>query len=151
MPTRSTGSAPSPRRSWRCASCGCATRGGSTSTTTQISEQQRTQVRETLSRDRTTIARENQNLNIQVIVGVTLPGHVHVRSLPSDIVRIAPQYRGYEYTVVEDEIVWMRPGSTMSLCEMADRRSYDWDQDADADERMRRDAIRALLAKERAS
>ena len=32
-PTRSTGSAPSPRRSWRCASCGCATRGGSTSTT----------------------------------------------------------------------------------------------------------------------
>jgi len=81
------------------------------STSTQISEQQRTQVRETLSRDRTTLARENQNLNIQVNVGVTLPGHVHVRTLPPDIVRIAPQYRGYEYTVVEDEIVILEPRS----------------------------------------
>jgi hypothetical protein len=83
--------------------------GGSASTTTQISEQQRTQVRETLSRDRATLARENQNLNIQVNVGVAIPAHVHVRSLPPDIVRIAPQYRGYEYTVVEDEIVILEP------------------------------------------
>ena len=82
---------------------------GSTTTTTQISEQQRTQVRETLSRDRTTIARENQNLNIQVNVGVALPANVRMRSLPPDIVRIAPQYRGYSYTVVQDEIVILEP------------------------------------------
>jgi hypothetical protein len=81
--------------------------GGSTST--QISEQQRTQVRETLSRDRAAISRENQNLNIQVTIGAELPDRVRLRSLPPDIVRIAPQYRGYNYTVIEDEIVILEP------------------------------------------
>ena len=33
------------------------------------------------------------------------------RVLPPDIVRIAPQYRGYDYTVVEDEIVIVEPRS----------------------------------------
>jgi hypothetical protein len=78
-------------------------------TSTQISEQQRTQVRETLSRDRAAISRENQKLNIQVTIGAELPNRVRLRSLPPDIVRIAPQYRGYDYTIIEDEIVILEP------------------------------------------
>ena len=80
---------------------------GSTSTT--VSDQQRTDIRQGLSRDRAAIARETQNLNIQVNVGTQLPPRVRPRPLPPDIVRIAPQYRGYDYTVVEDEIVIVEP------------------------------------------
>jgi hypothetical protein len=44
-----------------------------------------------------------------VNIGQRLPPRVRARPLPPDIVRIAPQYRGYQYTVVEDEIVIVHP------------------------------------------
>jgi hypothetical protein len=40
---------------------------------------------------------------------VQLPSRARVRPLPQDIVRIMPQYRGYQYTVVEDEVVVVEP------------------------------------------
>ena len=42
-------------------------------------------------------------------VGARLPPRVRWRPLPPDIVRITPQYRGYAYTVVEDEIIIVNP------------------------------------------
>jgi hypothetical protein len=81
------------------------------STSTNVSEQQRTQIRDGLSHDRAAINRENQNLNISVNIGTELPSRVRARPLPPDIVRIAPQYRGYDYTVVEDRIVIVEPRS----------------------------------------
>ena len=83
-------------------------RGQTTSAT--VNDQQRTQIIEKLRSDRTA-ARTTQNLNIQVNIGQALPPRVRPRALPPDIVRIAPQYRGYEYTVVEDEIVIVEPRS----------------------------------------
>jgi hypothetical protein len=80
-------------------------RRGATSSAT-INDQQRTQIVERLRRDR---AASNQNINIQVNIGQRLPPRVRARPLPPDIVRIAPHYRGYQYTVVEDEIVIVHP------------------------------------------
>jgi hypothetical protein len=83
--------------------------GSATTTSSSINDQQRTEVRERLSRERTAMSRETQNLNIQVNVGAQLPPRVRPRPLPPDIVRIVPRYRGYEYTVIDDEIVVLEP------------------------------------------
>jgi hypothetical protein len=80
-------------------------RRGTTSSAT-INDQQRTQIVERLRRDR---AASNQNINIQVNIGQRLPPRVRTRPLPPEIVRIAPQYRGYQYAVVEDEVVIVHP------------------------------------------
>jgi hypothetical protein len=80
-------------------------RRGTTSSAT-INDQQRTQIVERLRRDRSVL---NQNINIQVNIGQRLPPRVRARPLPPDIVEIAPQYRGYQYTVVEDEVVIVHP------------------------------------------
>jgi hypothetical protein len=71
-----------------------------------VNEQQRTQIIDRLRRDRTT---STQNVNIQVNIGERLPPRVRPRPLPPDIVRIAPQYRSYEYTVIEDQVVIVNP------------------------------------------
>lgn len=83
--------------------------GSSTTASTTINEQQRTEVRERLSRERTAMSRETQNLNIQLNIGAQLPPRVRPRPLPPDIVRIMPRYRGYEFTVINDEIVVLEP------------------------------------------
>ena len=48
-------------------------------------------------------------MNIDVNIGARLPRDVRGRPLPPDIVQIVPQYRGYEYTVVRDEMI-IEPG-----------------------------------------
>jgi hypothetical protein len=83
--------------------------GSATTATSTVNDQQRTEVRQRLSRERTAMSRETQNLNIQVNVGTQLPPRVRPRPLPPDIVRIVPRYRGYEYTVIDDEIVVLEP------------------------------------------
>lgn len=59
------------------------------------------------------IAREKveavTNVNFSVSVGVNIPSTVTVRPLPKSIVEIVPQYRGYDYVVVRDEIVIIEP------------------------------------------
>jgi hypothetical protein len=95
------------------------TQRGQTASTT-VNDQQRTQIIDKLRSDRTA-ARTTQNLNIQVNIGQTLPARVRPRVLPPDIVRIAPQYRGYEYTVVEDEIVIVEPRSRRVVDVLSER------------------------------
>ncbi|MEN3385067.1 MAG: hypothetical protein V7608_5111 [Hyphomicrobiales bacterium] len=77
-----------------------------TSSSLAIDDRQRTQIVERLRHDRTV---SNQNINIQVNIGQRLPPRARARPLPPDIVRIAPQYRGYHYTVIEDEVVIVHP------------------------------------------
>jgi Protein of unknown function (DUF1236) len=76
-----------------------------TSSTT-VNDDQRRQVVDQLRRDRTATS---QNLNIQVNVGTRLPPRVQARRLPSDIVRIMPQYRDYEYTVIDNRVAIIDP------------------------------------------
>jgi hypothetical protein len=48
-------------------------------------------------------------VNVSLSVGATVPESVHHRPLPPDIVSIAPQYRGYDYVMVRDEVVIIEP------------------------------------------
>jgi len=82
--------------------------GNKGSASTKISEADRTKIFSTLKSERQT---SNQRLNIQVNVGQRLPQQARPRRLPDTIVRLAPEYRGYEYVMVQDEIAIVRPGT----------------------------------------
>jgi hypothetical protein len=81
-----------------------------TTSSVKVSDQQRTQVIDRLRRDRD-IDQARTNVNIHVSVGERLPDRVRPRPLPADIVSIAPEYRGYEYTVIEDQVTIVDPRS----------------------------------------
>ena len=73
---------------------------------TAANDDQRRQVVDQLRRDRMATS---QNLNVQVNVGTRLPPGVRARRLPPDIVRIMPQYRDYEYTVIDNRVAIIDP------------------------------------------
>jgi hypothetical protein len=50
-----------------------------------------------------------ENANFSVSVGVNVPSTIAVHPLPASIVEIVPEYRGYDYVVVRDEIVIVEP------------------------------------------
>ena len=50
-----------------------------------------------------------ENVNFSVSVGVDVPSTIAVHALPPSIVEIVPEYRGYDYVVVRDEIVIVQP------------------------------------------
>ncbi|WP_035724706.1 DUF1236 domain-containing protein [Bradyrhizobium sp. ARR65] len=77
---------------------------------TRANEQQRTQIVDRLRSDRE-IERARSDIDIRVNVGERLPERVRPRPLPPDIVNIAPEYRGYDYTVVQDEVAIIDPRS----------------------------------------
>jgi hypothetical protein len=79
------------------------TRGGSV----QLSEDQRSQIKTIIGRERG--PRLGSNVNFNVSVGTRVPRNVHVVVLPEEIVRIIPEYRGYDYFLVGDEIVIVDP------------------------------------------
>ncbi len=88
------------------------TQTNSTRSSTQVSvnEQQKTRVVDQLKRDHD-FDRARTDIDIRINVGERLPERVRPRPLPSEIVTIVPQYRGYEYTVVHDEIAIIDPRS----------------------------------------
>jgi hypothetical protein len=49
------------------------------------------------------------NVSFKVSVGTTVSEHVHLAPVPEEIVRIVPQFRGYDYVIVRDEIVIVHP------------------------------------------
>jgi hypothetical protein len=69
-----------------------------------VSEENASRISETLlSRS------QNEKIDINVNVGERLPDSVNVLPLPPEIVELAPEYRGYDYFVENDEIVFVRP------------------------------------------
>jgi hypothetical protein len=48
-------------------------------------------------------------VNFDISVGTRVPRSVHFVTLPGEIVRIVPQYRGFDYFLIEDEIVIVDP------------------------------------------
>ncbi len=51
------------------------------------------------------------NINVDVHVGAPLPGDVDLMPLPPTIVDLVPEYRDYDYVVVNDEIVIVQPST----------------------------------------
>ena len=52
-----------------------------------------------------------QNVNVDVSIGADLPGELDVRPLPPAVIALVPEYRGYDYVVVHDEIVIVEPST----------------------------------------
>jgi len=69
---------------------------------------QRTRLNEAVTR---LDVRPVSNVNFSVSIGTAVPASVSVHPLPSTIVEIIPQYRGYSYFVVRDEVVIVEPHS----------------------------------------
>ena len=84
------------------ASEGTEGRSGGKGSVTGVTEEQRTRVKSVFIQHRVEPAR---GLNLSINVGVALPRSVHLYPVPEDIVTIVPEYRGYEYILLEDNRV----------------------------------------------
>ena len=73
-----------------------------------INDQQRTRVAESITRLN---VQPLNNVNFSLSVGTAVPRDVHLQTLPSDVVEVVPQYRGYSFFVVRDEIVIVEPST----------------------------------------
>lgn len=82
--------------------------GNASGTNVQLSEQQRTQIRETVINAHG--APRIDNVNFNVAVGTVIPhGSIHVVPVPETLVRIEPAWRGFLYFVWNDEVVIVNP------------------------------------------
>ena len=73
-----------------------------------LSESQRTRVSESISRLN---VKPVTNVNFSLSVGTVVPRDVHFEPLPAAVVEVMPQYRGYNFIVVRDDIVIVDPAS----------------------------------------
>jgi len=74
----------------------------------QITEQQRTQIHERISRES---LHRVDHANFSVSVGTVVPRTVVLYELPLTVVEIVPEYSGYMYVVVGDELLIIDPTS----------------------------------------
>jgi outer membrane biosynthesis protein TonB len=83
-----------------------AERGSKSDTSVVVSSEQHAKIREMLhgeSNERLT------NVSFSISVGQAIPRTVHLYRLPVRIVEYVPQYRGYDYFLVGDEILIVDP------------------------------------------
>ncbi|MET4290553.1 hypothetical protein ABIB06_001319 [Bradyrhizobium sp. LB8.2] len=73
-----------------------------------INDQQRTRIS-------TSISHLNvlplNNVNFSLSVGTAVPRDIRLQPLPAEVVEIVPQYRGYNFVLVKDEIVIVEPST----------------------------------------
>ena len=78
---------------------------GAAAGSAKLSGEQRTKI--------TTIIRQHKvapvKLNVSVRVGTRLPRSLHFYPLPAEVYVIYPQWRGYDYILVGDEILVINP------------------------------------------
>jgi hypothetical protein len=79
---------------------------GAAGTRANLSSEQRTKIT-TVIKDRHVRPVEHVNFNISV--GTRVPHSVHLYPLPTEVVNIYPAWRGYEFILVEDQIVVINP------------------------------------------
>ena len=75
----------------------------------KLSQDQRSKISSVIGRGGG--ARVSSNVNFKISVGTRVPRDVHVEVLPEDIVSIVPEYRGFDYIVVGDQILIIDPDS----------------------------------------
>jgi hypothetical protein len=71
-----------------------------------LSAEQHTKIQDTIRGEKT---ERLTNVHFATTVGEVIPETVHLYVLPVSIAEYAPQYRGYEYIVVGDEILIVNP------------------------------------------
>jgi Protein of unknown function (DUF1236) len=73
----------------------------------QLSEDQRTRIKTVIGKSSS--ARLSSKPDFDVSVGTKIPRDVHITVLPRDVVEVVPQYEGFDYVVVEDQILIIDP------------------------------------------
>jgi Protein of unknown function (DUF1236) len=73
-----------------------------------INDQQRTRISQSIAK---LDVKPVTNVNFSLSAGTVVPRDVHLATLPADVVEIVPQYRGFSFFVVKDEIVIVEPQS----------------------------------------
>ncbi|MGF6425965.1 DUF1236 domain-containing protein [Bradyrhizobium sp. Pha-3] len=73
-----------------------------------INDQQRTRISTSISHLN---VQPLNNVNFSLSVGTAVPRDVRLQPLPAEVVEIVPQYRGYNFVLVRDEIVIVEPSS----------------------------------------
>ena len=78
---------------------------GAAAGSAKLSTEQRTKI--------TTVIREHKvepaHLNVSVSVGTRIPTSVHLYPLPVEVISVYPDWRGYDYILVGDQIVIINP------------------------------------------
>jgi hypothetical protein len=75
----------------------------------QLSEEQRSNVHQTLTKESN--LNRATNVNISVSVGTRIPRSVRLAPLPAVIISVVPAYRSYQYVVVHDDICIVDPNT----------------------------------------
>ena len=78
---------------------------GAASGSAKLSTEQRTKITSIIKEQKV----EPVHLNVSVNVGTRIPANVHVYPLPQQVVVIYPEWRGYDYILVGDQIVIIDP------------------------------------------
>jgi hypothetical protein len=73
-----------------------------------INDQQRTRISQSVSRLN---VQPLNSVNFSLSVGTAVPRDVRLQPLPAEVVEVVPQYRGYNFVLVKDEIVIVEPSS----------------------------------------
>ena len=75
----------------------------------QLSEQQRSNVHQTMLKERN--LNRASNVNISISVGTRIPRSVRLVALPGSIISVVPAYRSYRYVVVNEQICIVDPNT----------------------------------------
>jgi hypothetical protein len=86
-----------------------ATGRASGGTSVQLSQDQRSKIKDVIVRGHDVARVDNVNFNITV--GTAVPRSVHFVVLPEDVVTLVPEYRGFDYIVVGDQLLIIDPDS----------------------------------------
>jgi Protein of unknown function (DUF1236) len=78
---------------------------GAASGSAKLTTEQRTKITTVIKQQKVEPAR----LNVSVSVGTRIPTSVHVFPLPVEVIAIYPEWRGYDYILVGDQIVIINP------------------------------------------
>ena len=70
-----------------------------------LTTEQKTKIRETVFKSGPRVT----NVNFSLSIGTVVPRTVRFATLPPILVEIYPQWRGYEYFIVEEEIIIVEP------------------------------------------
>jgi hypothetical protein len=86
---------------------GAGAQGAQEGTTTTVTTEQRTQIRQTIIKQSN--APRVTNVNFSLNVGTVVPRTVKVAVLPRTVVEVYPAWRGYRYFIVGERIVIVEP------------------------------------------
>jgi len=84
-----------------------STTGQGAASAAKLSTEQRTRITTIIHRHKVAPV----HLNVSVTVGTRVPAHVHLYPLPIEVVDVYPEWRGYDYILVGDEIVVIDPAT----------------------------------------